>query len=261
MHRRLFLSAALAAPVLRAAPLVPAAPMLPLRRRTGDGPVEETAPFDAARSAFILCDMWDRHWCRGANERLLPIIDRALPLLEAARRRRTVIIHAPSETMAFYQEAPQRLAALAAPQAAPPTPLALNDPPLPVDSAGGGCDTGDKFEKAWRRQHAGIPIAPEDFVTDKGEEVYSILKLRGIDTLFVMGVHTNMCILNRSFAIKQMTRWGVRCVLVRDLTDSMYNPADRPYVSHDEGTRLVVEYIERHWCPSTTSAALIAALA
>ncbi|MBN8731402.1 MAG: isochorismatase family protein [Acidobacteria bacterium] len=254
MNRRLFLTATLAAPVLRAAPT------LALRRRTDDGPREESIPFDAQRSALILCDMWDRHWCRGANERLVPIIERSLPLLEAARGKRMVVIHAPSETMEFYRQAPQRLAAQAVPKSAPPTPLALADPPLPIDSAGGGCDTGDKFEKAWSRQHAGVPIAPEDFVTDKGEEVYSILKLRGIETLFVMGVHTNMCILNRGFAIKQMTKWGVRCVLVRDLTDAMYNPADRPQVSHDEGTRLVVDYIERHWCPSATSADLIAAL-
>lgn len=254
MNRRLFLSATLAAPLLRAAPT------LTLRRRTDNGPREESMPFEPQRSALILCDMWDRHWCRGANERLVPIIERARPLLETARGKRMVVIHAPSETMDFYRQAPQRLAALAIPKSAPPTPLVLADPPLPIDSAGGGCDTGDKFEKAWSRQHAGVPIAPEDFVTDKGDEVYSILKLRGIDTLFVMGVHTNMCILNRSFAIKQMTKWGVRCVLVRDLTDAMYNPADRPHVSHDDGTRLVVEYIERHWCPSTTSTDLLAAL-
>jgi hypothetical protein len=68
-----------------------------------------------------------------------------------------------------------------------------------------------------------------------------------------MGVHTNMCVLNRSFAIKQMVRWGVNIALVRDLTDTMYNPAMPPYVSHDEGTRLVVEYIEKFWCPSLLS--------
>jgi len=255
MRRRHFLAATLSAPLLRGAPT------LALRRRTDDGPRDDSMPFDAGKSALILCDMWDRHWCRGANERLVPIIERARPLLDAARAKRMVVIHAPSETMDFYRDAPQRLAAIAVPKSAPPAPLNLADPPLPVDSTGGGCDTGDSFEKAWRRQHAAIPIAPEDFVTDKGEEVYSILKLRGIDTLFVMGVHTNMCILNRSFAIKQMTKWGVRCVLVRDLTDAMYNPANRPYVSHDDGTRLVVEYIERHWCPSTTSQDLIAALA
>ena len=27
----------------------------------------------------------------------------------------------------------------------------------------------------------------------------------------------------------------------------------RPFVTHDEGTQLVIGYIERHWCPSVTS--------
>lgn len=72
-----------------------------------------------------------------------------------------------------------------------------------------------------------------------------------------MGVHTNMCVLNRPFAIKQMARWGVDVMLVRDLTDTMYNPARPPYVSHEEGTRLVVEFIEKFWCPTIASADLL----
>jgi hypothetical protein len=131
---------------------------------------------------------------------------------------------------------------------------------LPIDATAGGCDTPDKFFKAWSRQHAGIPIDPADFISDKGEEVYSLLKLRGIRTLFVTGVHTNMCILNRTFAIKQMTKWGVRCILLRDLTDAMYDPQAAPFVSHERGTELVIEHIERHWCPSALSADLRAAL-
>jgi hypothetical protein len=68
-----------------------------------------------------------------------------------------------------------------------------------------------------------------------------------------MGVHTNMCVLNRTFAIKQMVKWGKDVYLVRDLTDAMYNPARPPYVSHEDGTRLVVEYIEKFWCPTVAS--------
>lgn len=65
-----------------------------------------------------------------------------------------------------------------------------------------------------------------------------------------MGVHTNMCVLHRTFAIKRMTRLGVNCVLVRDLTDSMYNPKAKPYVGHDGGTALIIGHIETHWCPT-----------
>jgi hypothetical protein len=57
-----------------------------------------------------------------------------------------------------------------------------------------------------------------------------------------------------------MTRWGIDCILVRDLTDTMYNPAMPPYVPHDTGTDLVVEHIEKYWCPSVLSEELLAGL-
>jgi len=57
-----------------------------------------------------------------------------------------------------------------------------------------------------------------------------------------------------------MTKWGIRCILIRDLTDSMYDPKDPPHVSHDQGTELIVEYIEKYWCPSTSGEDLMRAL-
>ena len=74
-----------------------------------------------------------------------------------------------------------------------------------------------------------------------------------IDTLIVMGVHTNMCVLNRTFAIKQMVKWGKNVFLVRDLTDAMYNPKMKPMVTHEKGTELIIEHIEQHWCPTIES--------
>jgi hypothetical protein len=68
--------------------------------------------------------------------------------------------------------------------------------------------------------------------------------------------HMNMCVLNRSFGIKNMVRWRFNTVLVRDLTDAMYNPAMPPHVSHERGTELVIEHIEQHWCPSILSQSL-----
>ena len=100
-------------------------------------------------------------------------------------------------------------------------------------------------------------VADEDGISDNGEEVYNELHRRGIKNLVVMGVHTNMCILRRTFAIRQMTQWGMRCVLARDLTDTMYNPRMSPQVSHEKGTELVVEYIEKYWCPTVLSADLL----
>ncbi len=78
--------------------------------------------------------------------------------------------------------------------------------------------------------------------------------------MLYVGVHTNMCVLNRSFGIRQMVKWGLNCALIRDLTDTMYNPASPPKLSHDEGTKLVVKHIEQYWCPSLTAAELVASL-
>ena len=40
---------------------------------------------------------------------------------------------------------------------------------------------------------------------------------------------------------------------MRDLTDTMYNPRMRPFVSHFRGTDLIVKHIEKFWCPTITS--------
>ncbi|MER3485468.1 MAG: hypothetical protein C4345_05325 [Chloroflexota bacterium] len=208
--------------------------------------------------AVLLCDVWDNHWCRGAVERLNAMVPRMEQAVGAARRRGVQIIHAPSETMDFYAGTPYRQRIQAVPHVEPSEPLALDDPPLPIDASDGGCDTGEKpWHRAWTRQHPAITICGDDVVSDNGREIYSFLRHRGIDTLVILGVHTNMCVLNRSFGIKQMTRWGVHCVLVRDLTDAMYNPQMPPYVSHDEGTALVIEHIEKYWCPTILSQDLL----
>ncbi|MCC7153454.1 MAG: cysteine hydrolase family protein [Bryobacterales bacterium] len=222
---------------------------------------ESVARLDPSKTAIIICDMWDKHWCRGATERVGALVERMNPVLIKARARGILIIHAPSETMDFYKDAPQRLAMLKVPKAIPSPVLDVPDAPLPIDDKDGGCDTeGDSFYKAWKREHPGLTIGPGDLISDNGAEVYSALKQRAIETLLVMGVHTNMCILNRTFAIKQMTRWGVKCILVRDLTDAMYDPKDAPHVPHSRGTELVVEHIEKYWCPTMTSQDLVAAL-
>jgi nicotinamidase-related amidase len=217
--------------------------------------------FPAEKSAIIITDMWDKHWCRGATVRVGEIARKMEPLLEKARASGILIIHAPSDTMSFYADAPGRRLAEDAPHSAPPEELTLEDPPLPIDSSDGGCDTpGDKEHQAWSRETPLLTIAPGDVISDNGTEIYNVLKQHHIGTIFFMGVHANMCILNRTFGIRQLTKWNMRCVLVRDLTDAMYDSSSRPYVSHAAGTELVIEYIERYWAPTVTSAQMLAGL-
>ena len=139
--------------------------------------LEQSLP--AEKTAVLICDMWDKHWCSGATERVNGLVARMAPFVESARKRGIRIIHAPSETMAFYQDAPQRKRVLALARIDPPAPLILPDPPLPIDDKRGGCDTPDQFYKAWTREHPGLRIDAADAISDNGAEIYSFLQARG----------------------------------------------------------------------------------
>jgi len=207
-----------------------------------------------AEAAILICDMWDQHWCKGATARVNAVAEKMKGVINAAHAAGLLVIHAPSETLYYYDEWPQRRRAQMAPETPLPSSREMPDPPLPIDDSDGGCDTDETVQyRAWRHQHSAIPIAEYDLISDQGPEIYRYLQQVGINHLIMMGVHTNMCVLGRSFGIKQMTKWGKQCYLVRDLTDTMYDPKDPPHVSHDEGTELVVRHIEKYWCPSLLS--------
>jgi putative heme-binding domain-containing protein len=215
---------------------------------------EEAWP--AKETAIIVCDMWDKHWSKGATIRVGEIAPRMNEVLKAARARGVTIVHAPSDTMAFYADNPARKRVLAAPAVKLPAEILRKTPQLPIDDSDGGSDTGEKpWFKAWSRQHPAIEIdTDKDGVSENGQEIWNFLQQRGVKRVLIMGVHTNMCVLNRTFGIKQWEQRSVPVALVRDLTDTMYNPERSPFVTHDDGTRLVIEFIEKYWCPSVASA-------
>jgi len=76
-----------------------------------------------AQTAILICDMWDKHWCTFASERCEEIAKRMNPVIAAAREKGVQIIHAPSETMDFYLDSPQRRRMQLAPAVEPPVPM------------------------------------------------------------------------------------------------------------------------------------------
>jgi len=232
-------------------------------------PVEVKADWDPKKTAIIVCDMWDDHWCKSASARVGELAGSMNDMLKAARARGVLIIHAPSTCTDFYKNTPQRRLALAAPFAPTPSPLATAqrwgtcwnwpDPKregvLPIDDSDMGCDCKVKCEivPPWKRQIAAIELADGDAVTDDGQETWNLLAQRRIDNVILCGVHLNMCVLGRPFAIRQMVRLGKNVALIRDMTDTMYNPDRPPGGTHFDGTDRVVEHVERYWCPSLLS--------
>jgi nicotinamidase-related amidase len=225
------------------------------RRRAAEHETVVPETIAAHETAVLLCDVWNDHWCKSAARRCDVLAYKIAPVVDAARAKGAQIIHAPSDCMSFYENTPQRARMQQAPFAQPIEEPALAEPPLPIDDSDGGCDDLPpcNVHRAWTRQHPAIRVEDGDGVSDSGTEVYNLLRQQGITTLLILGVHTNMCVLKRSFGIRQMLRWGVRCVLVRDLTDTMYNPRMAPFVPHEQGTERVVEHIETYLCPSILS--------
>src|SRR5262249_41619074 len=142
----------------------------------------------------------------------------------------------------------------------------------PIDQTDGGCDTEPAEQKAWEQKLKAMgrnPNAPwlrqidvlkvhdGDAISDSGVEIWNLLEQRGIRNVILVGVHTNMCVLGRPFGLRQMAQNCKNVVLMRDMTDTMYNPARRPFVSHFQGTDLIVQHIEKYVCPTITSDQLL----
>jgi nicotinamidase-related amidase len=233
--------------------------------------------WEPKETAIIVCDMWDQHHCRNAALRVKELAPRMNALLTKLRSQGVLIIHAPSSCMAAYKDHPGRKLAQSAPRA-------VNLPPdigkwcdkipaeekgkYPLDQSDGGCDTepaaqtkhlaalkqqGRNPNAPWLGEIEILKIEPGDAISDSGVEIWNLLEQRGIKNILLVGVHTNMCVLGRPFGLRQLAKNGKHVVLVRDMTDTMYNPARWPYVSHFEGTRRIIEHIEKYVCPTIGS--------
>jgi nicotinamidase-related amidase len=220
---------------------------------------ERPADWKTSETAIIVCDMWDGHYCKSAAQRVGVMAPRMNEVLTAARNHGVVIIHAPSGCMDKYEGTAYRKRMQQAKPSTPPVPLLSwchldpkKEPPIPVDTSKQACDDAvvGPAVRAFSRQHAGLDITGFDGVSDSGQEIYNFLVQENINNVILMGVHTNMCVLGRPSGIRQMVRLGKNVVLARDLTDCMYDPREPPFVSHTRGTELVIEHIEKHWCPS-----------
>ena len=214
-------------------------------------------------TALVICDMWAKHWCDSATRRVGEMAPRMNQLAEALRERGVLIIHCPSSGVDYYQDTPMRKLAQMAPAVKTTIPLQSwcsldekRENPLPIDDSDEGCDCQPRCptdgSRMDRHQIALIKIKEGDAVTDSAEAYY-LMRERGIKNVIIVGVHTNMCVLGRPFSIRQMVYQGQNVALVRDMTDTMYNPRSRPFVPHTQGTDLVIEHIERHWCPTFSS--------
>lgn len=228
---------------------------------------ERTTDWEVAKTAIIIVDMWDGHYCRLAAQRLGAMVPRMNATVSAARSHGVMIIHAPSGTVDMYADTAYRKRMQKLPPVKPPPGTVSNkwcdldpsrEPPLPIDTSKCPCDDPvvGAAVRQFSKQHPGLDMIGYDGISDNAQEIYNFCETEGVTNIILMGVHTNMCVLGRPFGIRAMVRLGRNVALVRDLTDAMYDPRQPPQVSHARGTELVIEHIEKYWCPTILSADL-----
>ncbi len=236
----------------------------------------------ASQTAIIVCDMWDSHHCYNAVQREKEFAPRLNSVVSQVRHWGGIVIHSPSGCMDAYANHPARKRAMSVP-ASPSYPDQIEswcykiaseeNVEYPIDQSDGGEDDtpeekanwerqlrfeGRDVKQPWKKQIDMIQVdANHDYISDSGKEIWNIIQNHGATNVILSGVHTNMCVLGRPFGLRRMASAGINVVLIRDLTDTMYNPLAKPYVSHFEGTDLIIRYIERHICPTITSDQLI----
>ena len=240
--------------------------------------VEKSASWDPKKTAIVVCDMWDLHHCLNATRRGAELAPRMDQVFKVARDRGVLIVHAPSGCMDAYKDHPARARAKETTRSQSlPGGIgswcykipAEERGSYPIDQTDGGEDDDPLEHAKWAARLAAMgrnPKAPwksqtdkltidagVDLISDDGEEIWSALEARGIDNVILLGVHLNMCVLGRPFGLRQMAKNGKNVVLMRDMTDTMYNPARAPYVSHFSGTDLMVEHVEKFVAPTITS--------
>src|SRR4051794_32554093 len=169
---------------------------------------EKIAQWDTSKTALVVCDMWDDHWCKSAARRVGELAGPLNETIKAARARGIFVIHSPSTCVDFYKDTPQRKRAQAAPFKATPVPVnpserwgttwcwtdGQHEAPLPIDDSDMGCDCPVKcvIREAWKRQNAAIEIFEQDAISDNAQEVWNLLSARGIENVILCGVHLNM---------------------------------------------------------------------
>ena len=244
-------------------------------------PVYQNEGWKASETAVIVCDMWDLHLCLNATLRGAEVAPRMNQFLKTARKNGSLIIHAPSSCMKPYENHPGRKRAQGAPMA-PNLPKQIAEwcysipeeeqGVYPIDQTDGGEDDDPVEHAAWAKELAAKGLNPRapwtrqtdlldihknDVISDNGVEIWNVMEAEGIKNVILVGVHTNMCVLGRPFGLRRLASNGKNVVLCRDLTDTMYNPKMKPYVSHFTGTDLIIEHIEKWVCPTITSNQLL----
>lgn len=210
---------------------------------------------DAKKIALLSIGMWSEHKCKVATDKLNEISPKLNELMKKIRNSGGKIIHGSSTLVNLPEYKSMRTRIENLPNAKLVDRGMVQFPPVPIDDSDGGtCELNTNFVRKNVRMNPLIEMDFErDAISGHNKEILNYLHHHGIELLLVCGTHTNMCVLDRMYGIKNIIRYGFPVVLVRDCVDALHNPSLYPYTTRDETNELMSEWIEEHFCPSVHS--------
>jgi nicotinamidase-related amidase len=214
--------------------------------------VTERMALNPKKTAIIVIDMWNFHWCMTASERVSAMVPRMNRVLSIARELGMQVVWNPSDVVTAYSGYPQYERAVAiehrhAPQIRKPLSAKFTAP-VGRCMCGQGIHCGVNY--GWDGMNPDLTIGDNDLISASTNEIYTLLSERGITDVIYMGVHTNMCVFGKPGAMSSMWSAGFNCLLARDLNDAFtsYDP-DKNYTP-DTGTAEIDENLLRAGVPN-----------
>lgn len=243
--------------------------------------------FDRGEIAFVMVDLWNtgfgpeplsdlgweaeynagKSFCDRAGEIEMTKI---LPMLQACREAGITIVHAPTQDIAVKHRQWEDLA----------TDEEKNPPKATGPRMSPDWPPPD-WVQAWRQEHQyrfrteewitnyyerirpdqdiPAPLQPVDgdLVISSGEMMHRLMRERGIKVLFYCGFATNMCLIDKPGAIRDMQGRGYLPIVIRDATTGTENAetVDGLWI-----TRVYIDQIEMLWGYSVTTEEFLRAI-
>lgn len=204
------------------------------------------------KTALLICDMWDDHWCKTIKRNCSLLAPRINKFACRIRYKRVQIIHCPSETVdRFYADWYQRGRMKEYPYCGYNISEVPREFLSPLDTyATNGCPDEPKcfYQTEFiQQQDSQIEIYPRDLITDSGQELANFVVSEGIESVLLTGMALNMCILGRAFGLVSLREMGIRGSVVSDLVDIAYSPKESPFLSHKDALKLSLTCISEAW--------------
>jgi hypothetical protein len=209
--------------------------------------------------ALLSIGMWSCHKCKIASEKLNEISINANLLMKKIRDGGGKIIHGSSTLVNLPQYKKMRDNITSVPEAKLHDYGMVSYPPVPIDDSDGGiCELNEDYDRKKVLMNPHIEMDHDtDVISGHNKEILNYLIFHNIDLLLICGTHTNMCVLDRMYGVKNLIRFGLKTVIIRDLVDVVHNPKMSPFTERNKTNEIMAEWIEEYFCPTIHSEDII----